>query len=135
MSTRTLSFLQWLGILAGPLVWTAQHVVGYGVGVAAGSQGGQTWHLDYDVWQYVLLSLACLTFVVAETSAAAVFLQTREEDYGDGPPENGRPWETIARRGRLHFFATAALVANVLFLAIPVLDSVESITSILCRQS
>jgi hypothetical protein len=135
MSTRTLSFLQWLGILAGPLVWTAQHVVGFGVGVAACSAGGQQWHLDYDLWQYVLLALACLAFVVAETSAAAVFLRTRDEDFGDGPPENGRPWEAVARRGRLHFFATAALVANVLFLAIPLLDGIGSVASTLCRQS
>lgn len=124
MSTQALSRIQWLGLLAAPLMWAAQHVVGFGVGVAACSAGGQRWHLDYDVWQYVLLSLACLVFVVAESSAAVVFARTRDAEDDTEPP-----------LGRLHFFATAALVANVLFVAAPLLDGVASVASVLCRQS
>ena len=124
MSTQTLSRTQWLGLVAAPLMWAAQHVVGFGVGVAACSAGGQGWHLDYDVWQYVLLSLACLVFLVAESSAALVFVRTRAAEDDTAPPF-----------GRLHFFATAALVANVLFVLAPLLDGIAGAASILCRQS
>ncbi|HVS85587.1 MAG TPA: hypothetical protein VHD91_08140 [Gaiellaceae bacterium] len=135
MSTRTLSFLQWFGILAGAGMWATQHVVGYGVGEAACSAGGLHWRLDYDRWQYVLGAVSCAVFALAEASAAVVFLRTRGEDVGDGPPENGRPWEVIARRSRWHFFATAALVTNLLFFTVPLLDSLGSVFSVLCRQS
>ena len=135
MSTRALGFLQWFGILAGALTWTAQHVVGYGVGEAACRAGGMHWHLAYDAAQWTLLSVACAVFLVAETSAALVFLATRDAGFGDGPPENDGLWEVAARRGRMHFFATAALVSNVLFVAIPLLSGLGGIFSVLCRQS
>lgn len=134
MSLRALSVLQWFGILAGALAWTGQHIVGYGVGQAKCVAGGMHWDIGYDVWQLTLTSCAGLVIVLAEVCAAIVFLRTREADYGDGPAELGR-WRGEHPYGRLHFFATAALAANVLFLTIVLLDGLSSTFAVLCRQS
>ena len=74
------------------------------------------WGVDFDVWQLTMLaSRGLLLVLVAEVAALVVFLRTRGADYGDGPPEEGR-WKAQHPYGRLHFFASAALVSNVLFL-------------------
>ena len=134
MSLRTLSALQWFGILAAPLLWTSQHVLGYGTGEARCSVAGMRWGIGFDVWQLTLVSCAGLVVVAAEVCAVIVFQRTRGADYGDGPPEEGR-WEARTPYGRLHFFATAAIVANVLFLTIMLLDGLASSLAVLCRQS
>jgi len=129
MSLRTLSVLQWVGLLGGAMVWTAQHVVGYGVGQAKCAEGGRHWGIQFDLWQLVIVGVAGLLVVLAEACAAIVFLRTREESFGDGPDEARIP------QGRMHFFAAAALLANLLFLAIPLLSSLGAVFSVLCRQS
>jgi hypothetical protein len=63
-----------------------------------------------------------------------VFLATRETNYGDGPPGEGR-WGGAVPYSRLHFFATAAMVANVLFFAVIFLDGLGSVFDSLCVQS
>ena len=63
-----------------------------------------------------------------------VFLETRETNYGDGPPGDGR-WDGAVPYTRLHFFAITAMVANVLFLAIVLLDALGAVASTLCAQS
>ena len=131
---RTLSMLQWAGVLAAPLVWAAQHVVGYGIGQAECASGGMHWHIANDLWQLTMLACAAALVVGAEVAAAVVFLATREADYGDGPAEEGR-WEGKTPYGRLHFFATAALVSNVLFLTIMFLDAFAAGFATICRQS
>ncbi len=131
MSTRTLSILQWFGVLGGALAWTAQHVVGYGIGEAKCVAGGMGWGISYDTWQLAALGAAGLIVVLAEVCAAVVFLRTRGANDGDGPLEDVGE----VRIDRLHFFATAALVANVLFLAIPLMSSLAGVTAVICAQS
>jgi len=131
---RTLSALQWFGILGAALTWTGQHVVGYGIGQAKCVQGGMHWSIGNDVWQFALLGASALVVVLAEVAAAIVFVRTRGADYGDGPAEEGR-WEGETPYGRLHFFATAALVSNVLFLTIMFLDAFAAGFATICRQS
>ena len=63
-----------------------------------------------------------------------MFLRTRGGEFGDGPLEREDSLDE-ARLGRLHFFAAAALVTNLLFLAIVLLDGSASIVDTLCRQS
>ena len=63
-----------------------------------------------------------------------VFLATRETNYEDGPPDDGR-WGGVVPYSRLHFFATAAMVANVLFLAAILMDGFASVFDSLCVQS
>jgi hypothetical protein len=131
---RQLGAVQWVGVVAAPLAWTVQHVLGYGVGEARCEAGGIHWGIAYDAWQLSLLGGAALLVVVSEIAAVLVFLATRETNYGDGPPGEGR-WGGEIPYARLHFFATAAMVANVLFLAILLLDGVVSTIDPLCVQS
>ena len=131
---RQLSIVQWIGVIVAPLAWTGQHVVGYGVGEARCSVAGMDWGIGYDTWQLAILAAAGLLILVSEAAAVTVFLATRETNYGDGPPEDGR-WGGVVPYSRLHFFATAAMVANVLFLAAIFMDGFASVFDSLCVQS
>lgn len=123
MTLRRLSILQWFGVLGGGLVWAAQHVVGYGIGQARCSVAGAHWGIGYDVWQLTLLAVGGLVVLGAEAAAVLVFVRTREVGDDDAPPP-----------GRMHFFATAALAANAIFLTAMLLDGVASSFATLCRQ-
>ena len=129
-----LGVVQWIGVVVAPLAWTAQHVVGYGVGEARCHVAGMRWGIAYDTWQLAILAAAALLVLVSEAAAVTVFAATREANYGDGPPEDGR-WDGVVPYTRLHFFATAALVANVLFLAAILMDGLVSVADGLCVQS
>ncbi|HEU5244605.1 MAG TPA: hypothetical protein VFU33_09400, partial [Gaiellaceae bacterium] len=127
------AFVQWIGVVVAPLAWTGQHVVGYGVGQAR-CEVGANWGIAYNTWQLAILVAAGLLVVVSEAAAVTVFLATRETNYGDGPPGEGR-WGGAVPYSRLHFFATAAMVANVLFLTVILLDGLGSVVTTLCAQS
>jgi hypothetical protein len=131
---RQLSVAQWVGVVVAPLAWAAQHVVGYGVGEARCEIGGLHWGIAYDTWQLAILAGAGLLVVISEAAAVTVFLATRETNYGDGPSGDGR-WGGVVPYSRLHFFATAAMVANVLFLAVILMDGLTSTIDSLCVQS
>ena len=120
--------------MVAPLAWTGQHVVGYGVGEARCQVAGMRWGIGYDTWQLAILAAAVLLIVVSEAAAVTVFAATRETNYGDGPPGEGR-WGGATPYARLHFFATAAMFANVLFLAIVLMDGFGSVFDSLCVQS
>jgi hypothetical protein len=92
------------------------------------------WGIGFDTWQLAILAAAGLLVVISEAAAVTVFLATRETNYGDGPPGDGR-WGGAVPYSRLHFFATAAMVANVLFLAVIFLDGLGSVFDSLCVQS
>lgn len=130
---RQLSVLQWVGVVVAPLAWTGQHVVGYGVGQAR-CEAGANWGIVYNTWQLAILVAAALLVIVSEAAAVSVFLATRETNYGDGPAGDGR-WGGAVPYSRLHFFATAAMVANVLFLTVILLDGLGSVFMTLCAQS
>jgi hypothetical protein len=134
MSTRRLSVLQWIGVVVAPLAWTGQHVVGYGVGEARCSVAGMTWGIGYEAWQLAIMVCAGLLILVSEAAAVTVFRATRETNYGDGPPGEGR-WGGAVPYSRLHFFATAAMVANVLFFMVILMSGLGSVFSTLCAQS
>ena len=124
MSLRRLEILQWVGLMAGALVWTAQHVVGYGITEAECSRGGMHWGISNGVWQGALLGAAAACVLAAELAALAVVVQTRRSSYESPPPP-----------GRVRFFAIAAATANLIFLTIIVLDGLASILNIACRQA
>jgi hypothetical protein len=129
-----LAVIQWIGVVVAPLAWTGQHVVGYGVGQARCSVAGASWGIGYDTWQLAILVAAGLLVVASEAAAVTVFLATRDTNYGDGPPGEGR-WGGAVPYSRLHFFAMAAMVANVLFLTVILLDGLGAVFSTLCAQS
>lgn len=133
-SLRTLSGIQWVGALAAPLAWAAQHVVGYGIGQAVCRSGGMNWGVGFDVWQLTLLACAGLVVVVAEVAAVAVFLATRGTNTGDGPAGEGR-WSAAVPYTRIHFFALTAMILNILFLTAMLLDGLGSVFAVICAQS
>lgn len=134
MTLRRLGVVQWVGVVAAPTAWALQHVVGYGIAQARCSIGGEHWGISNTVWELALLAAAGGLVLISEAAAIFVFRATREANYGDGPPGEGR-WSGALPQTRLHFFATAAMVANVLFLAIMLLDGLASALEKACVGS
>jgi hypothetical protein len=124
MTRNRLELLQWFSLFAGPLAWATEHVVGYGISQAGCSPGGAQWDLDPAVLQTVLALLVGIVVVAAWLAALVAFRETRTVDKDAPGP-----------LGRIHFFAQAALLGNVLFFVIVVLDGVGTVHDLPCRQS
>ena len=124
MRRRRLEILQWTGLLAGALVWAAQHVVGYGVTEAVCGPGNPQFDINNDVWQASLMAAAVIVILAAEAAAVTVFVATSSSSYESEPPP-----------GRIRFFAIAAMAANAIFLMIVLLDGFAAIFSVECRGS
>jgi hypothetical protein len=119
---RTLEVLQWFGLLGAALAWASQHVLGYGITEAV--CGTADLGVRNDPWQIALTATAASIVVAAEAAAVLVYLGTRPSSYEDAPPS-----------GRMQLFSIAAMVANVLFLAIILLDGIATLYGYGCRQS
>ena len=112
MSRARLEVLQWFALFAGPWMWATQHVLLFGVANAHCSLPVAYWNVPV-ICLYALITVVCGGAVVAaEVAAFVVFRAT--SDVGEYAPG---PW------GRLRFFAEAALLGNVLFFMIVVLDA------------
>jgi hypothetical protein len=133
MSLRLLGALQWIGLLLGAGVWAAQHAIGLGLTQAECGAGGSRWGISNDLWQGLAMGVAAGLVLVAEGAAILVFSQTRGANFGDGPPGEGR-FNGELPQTRLHFFATAAMVANAIFLVIILLDGAAAIYNPVCVQ-
>jgi hypothetical protein len=116
--------LQWTGLLAGALVWTGQHIVGFGTTLARCSPGGAAWGVSIHTWEIVLTIVAALFVLGAEAAAVTILAETW------GVEEDGEP--PVARR---HFFAVAAALGNVLFLSVILLGGLGVLTLDPCRQA
>src|SRR5207249_2763460 len=97
------------------------------------NEPGTSRGIGNDVWMVALMAAAGALILAAAAAAAIVFVRTRGAEYGDGPiePPGSAPREPV---GRLHFFAAAALAANLLFLGIVLLDALGSVFNVACRQ-
>jgi hypothetical protein len=116
--------LQWFGLFAAALVWSAQLVIGFGLTVARCSAGGVRWGIDLDTWEILLMVVGVVVALAAEAAALTVFLSTRGLEHDDPPPS-----------GRRHFFASAAALGNVLFLLIILLSGIAVLVHQPCHQS
>jgi uncharacterized membrane protein len=123
MTRNRLELLQWFSLFAGPLAWATEHVVGFFLSDAACSVSGAQWRLDTAPWQAVLALVTGAVVVAAGLAAFVTFRETRTVDKNEPGP-----------LGRIHFFAQAALLGNVLFFVIVVLDGVGSVHDLPCRQ-
>jgi hypothetical protein len=124
MTRNRLEFLQWFSLFAGPLAWATEHVVGYFISDAACNVAGVQWGLDGAAWEAVLAVLTGAVVITAWLAAFVTFRETRTVDKDEPGP-----------LGRIHFFAQAALLGNVLFFVIVVLDGVGTVHDLPCRQS
>ena len=107
MTVARAGVLVWFGVLAAPAAWTTQHVVGFGLTVAACGASGRG--IDVAPWTIALTVAAALIAVLAEVVAAVVLRATR--DAGDEPPGS-----------RIRFLSIVGLTTNPLFLCIIVLS-------------
>jgi hypothetical protein len=119
----TAEFLQWFGLGGAALVWTGQHLIGYGVTLARCGAGGAAFGIDLHTWEIATLATAATLVLCSEAAAVTILVRTWGTEYGGAPPD--------ARR---HFFAFAAAIANVLFLVAMLLDGIASLTFPPCRQ-
>ena len=123
-SDSFVELLQWFGLLAAGLAWTAQLVLGFGLSIAACSAGSARWGVHVHTWVIVLTAAGATIALLAEAAAVTVFLDAR--DTGEyGPP----PW------GRRHFLAVAAIVGNLLFFVAILLNGVGVLSHSSCVQS
>ena len=123
-SDSFVELLQWFGLFAAGLAWTAQLVLGFGVSIAACSAGSAHWGIDVRTWAIVLTAVGATIALLAEAAAVTVFLDARDSDEY-GPP----PW------GRRHFLSVAAMVGNLLFFAAILLNGVGVLSHSSCVQS
>jgi hypothetical protein len=123
--TRTrLEILQWFGLLGGAAAWTGQHVLGYFFADAGCNAAGSEWGLDLTPMQIALSVAAGAVVLAAEAAAYMVYRETRAADENAPGPT-----------GRLRFFAEAALLGNVLFFVIVLLDGISTVYHLPCYQS
>jgi hypothetical protein len=117
-------FLQWFGLLGAALVWTGQHVTGFGVTVARCGPVNGVLSVNQRTWEIALMIVALALALLAEVAALTVLWATRDVDHeGPGPD---------ARR---HFFAVAAALGNLLFLVTILLSGISTIAHAGCRPA
>jgi hypothetical protein len=120
---RRLEAMQWFGLLAAPLAWTTQLVVGFYAASATCARGTRHWGVPLQSWQLALGLAAATVAVAAQVTTVTLWRELREvEEDAPGP------------LGRLHFFSVASLVGNTLFLALIVLTAVGALAHVECRQ-
>jgi hypothetical protein len=124
MTLRRLVFLQWFGLLAGGSVWIASFLAGTAVSQASCNPGSGRWGIPHDTVEAAITAVACVLILVAEVAAVAVFRATRDVEEQDPPPH-----------GRIHFFASASMVANVIFFMIILISGIATIVDRLCQSS
>lgn len=133
LGTRTLGVLQWAGLIGGAVVMAVQHLAGYWFTEAECGGPGAAGPLSNDAWLGAIAVASGLLVVSALAASAIVFRSARTAEPGDGPlEEQALPREPF---GRLHFFAAAALVANIVFLGVIGLDVLGATLGAVCRQS
>jgi uncharacterized membrane protein YesL len=121
--TRTrLELLQWFALFGGALAWTASHVLGYFVAVGGCDAAVAYWHLNIVLWESLLMVLALGGVLAAQAAAVTVYRATANLDEDAPGPA-----------GRMHFFAQAALLGNVLFFMLVVLDAAGVLFHSNCR--
>ena len=113
MTRARLELLQWYALFGGALAWTGSHVLGYFVAVGGCDVAVAHWDLNIVLWESLLMILALAGVLAAEAAAFAVYRATVSVDKDAPGPE-----------GRMHFFALAALLGNLLFFVLVVLDGV-----------
>jgi hypothetical protein len=117
-----IELLQWYGLFGGALAWAGQHVLLYFVSVAGCSTAVGHWHVNLGLWQ-TLISVGALAGVLLSELAAYRVYRATEDAGKDAPGPDGR----------LHFFAQAALLGNVLFLMLVLLDAAGGLAHLDCQ--
>lgn len=124
MSVDRLSKLQWFGFLAGGTIWFAEFLAGIGASQARCNPGSSGWGLPHDAIELGLMLFGAVVVGSALAASVVVFRATRGVEEQDPPPH-----------GRIHFFGTAAIAGNVVFLVIILLTGIATIVVRGCHQA
>jgi len=122
MTVKRLASLQWLALFAGVIALATGHVLGIGLTYAECNAGGARWGIANDPWEMALLSAAALAMVLSAVAAATIIARTQGTSYDGEPP-----------LARIRFFAIGALVMNVLFTVVMLLDLFGNVFNAVCR--
>ncbi len=123
-SQPALEALQWTGLLAGPLAFAAEHVVGVETSLARCNPAGHGWAFDPRSYQLAAMIVAACVIVAAEAAALLAFRATGGVDDEADPPA-----------GRIHFLAAAALVIGPIFLTLVLLNGLGAFFQPECRSA
>jgi hypothetical protein len=123
-SLPALEALQWFGLLAGPLAFAGEHVIGLGATFAQCSPAGSHWSIEPHLYQMTAMAVAALIVVLGELASLLAFLGTSEHEWEDDPP-----------RGRIHFLATAGLAVGPVILTLVLLNGLGVIYHPDCVQA
>jgi hypothetical protein len=117
--TDTLTNALLLGaLLAGPLAWTAQLVVGYGIGDAACSRAGERSGVDSQAGEAVLTAIAVAVTLGGLAVSGWLWRRAESDD-----------------RGRIAFMAGGGLLVNGVFLVLILLGGIAALSIVHCRQA
>jgi hypothetical protein len=122
MTIRRLGILQWLGLLTGAVALAVAHTLAYGLTLAQCNVGGTGWGIENDPVEAALLGVAALLAALAGVASCWIVAATRGTSYDDDPP-----------LGRIRFLAIAAVVAEVFFFSVLMLDLFGNVLSDACR--
>ncbi|MES1248016.1 MAG: hypothetical protein ABUS54_10125 [Actinomycetota bacterium] len=124
MSVRRLSQLQWFGLLVGGPVWFAEFLLGLGESTAQCNPASARWGLPHDAIELGLTVAGALVVGASLAASAVVFRRTAGVDEHEASP-----------LGRIHFFAAASVLGNLVFLAIILETGIATVFDQACRQS
>jgi hypothetical protein len=113
-----LNLLLLFGLLAAPLAWTAQLVVGYGIGDARCSVAGMQWGLDSEAGTAALFG------------ATAVFAL-----LGLGVSWRLERHAARDERGRVAFMAGGGILVSAVFLVLILLGGIAALSVEHCRPA
>jgi hypothetical protein len=109
------------GLLAAPLAWAVQLVVGYGLAEADCSAAGVRFGFDSTTWQIVLTALAA---AYALSGLAVAGWLAYEEWRRDGD-----------ERGRIAFMATGGILVSTIFLLLILLGGIAASSLEPCHRA
>ncbi|HST16898.1 MAG TPA: hypothetical protein VLK36_04470 [Gaiellaceae bacterium] len=121
---RNPELLLWFGLLAAPLAWTVQLVVGYGATIARCTGTTSSRSFSLTPWEVALTAVAAVVALTGQAAALLVFRSTRGRHETDPPPD-----------GRVRFLVLAALLSNTLFLVVILLGGITAAGLEPCRQA
>jgi hypothetical protein len=99
-------------------------VLDYFISAAGCSTSVGHWHVNMGLWQTLVGVAALAGVLLAELAAFRVYQATKEIDEDAPGPD-----------GRLRFFAEAALLGNVLFLMLVLLDGAGGLSHLNCQPA
>jgi ubiquinol-cytochrome c reductase cytochrome c subunit len=116
----------WIGLLAAPFAWAAQHVAGIAlsIGQCHDNAAGPGLDLHLHTWVAIVSLAAAAVAVLGIVSAFTTWWGARDAEDDDAPPS-----------GRNHFLGVVGLTTSPLFLAIILMSGIGSILLPTCAQA